>query len=192
MELGICIASLQPVDYKDALDRIAKLEKLLHTKFDFIEGINNASLMEQLIKYYPCYTLGGLIHNPNKCMEEFTAACILAKKLTIPNLMFGGYQTRISIDVPYTEMFNKAQSYGLNLMLEPLKDTYPATLKEVLLEQHKHKKYAVHVCLKNTEINHDDLSLIYPSYIKNCHISLALYLKYYKYIKHLKRVTLEL
>ena len=194
MQLGIAVASLQETKASIILRKISQLEKLLHTKFDFIEGINDRNLMNQLVKEYPCYTLGSLIRDPNKdIIPQFTKACTLANELNIAYLMFGGYQARINNpDLSYSKLFHIARERGLHLLLEPLKGTYPATLTEAIKLQHSFNEYAVHICLKNTELNKDSLDIILPSYIQNCHISLNLYLKYYDNLCQLPRVTLEL
>ena len=62
MKLGIAIAPLNKTNNaKDVLNKIHLLEELLNRRFDFIEGINNPSIMHEVIKHYPCYTLGSLI-----------------------------------------------------------------------------------------------------------------------------------
>lgn len=194
MQLGIAIASLQETKAPIILKKISQLEKLLHTKFDFIEGINDRELMNQLVKEYPCYTLGSLIRDPNKdIIPQFTEACNLAKELKVYFLMFGGYQVRVNNpNLSYAKLYCIAKDHGLHLLLEPLKGTYPATLTEVLKIQHSFSEYGVHICLKNTELNKDSLDIILPSYIQNCHIDLNLYLKYYDNLCQLRRVTLEL
>ena len=189
-ELGICIASLQPKSYDDVIYKLKELSSL--TKFDFIEGINDREIMLNLIKDYPCYTLGSLIRDPNgDIYQQFEDACILAKDLNIDYLMFGSYKTRIQNDIDYSKFFELAKKYNKHLLLEPLKGTYPGTLEEVIKLQEQYDEKDLHLCLKNTEINHDDFYK-YIDRVKNCHISFELYLKYYKELENLKRFTLEI
>ena len=189
-ELGICIASLQPKSYDDVIYKLKELSSL--TKFDFIEGINDREIMSKLIKDYPCYTLGSLIRDPNgDIYQQFEDACILAKDLNIKYLMFGGYQVRIQNNIDYSKFFELAKKYNRHLLLEPLKGTFPGTLEEVVKLQEKFKEKDLHLCLKNTEINHDDFYK-YIDRIENCHISFELYLKYYKELENLTRFTLEI
>ena len=189
-ELGICIASLQPKSYDDVIYKLKELSSL--TKFDFIEGINDREIMLNLIKDYPCYTLGSLIRDPNgDIYKQFEDACILAKDLNIKYLMFGGYQVRIKNKIDYAKFFELAKKYNKHLLLEPLKGTYPGTLEEVIKLQEQYGERDLHLCLKNTEINHDDF-YNYIDRVKNCHISFELYLKYYKELENLKRFTLEI
>lgn len=189
-ELGICIASLQPKSYDDVVYKLKELSSL--TEFDFIEGINDREIMHNLIKEYPCYTLGSLIRDPNgDIYQQFEDACILAKDLNIKYLMFGGYQVRIQNNIDYAKFFELAKKYGRHLLLEPLKGTYPGTLEEVVKLQEQYGERDLHLCLKNTEINHDDFYK-YIDRVKNCHISFELYLKYYKELENLKRFTLEI
>ena len=189
-ELGICIASLQPKSYDDVIYKLKELSSL--TKFDFIEGINDREIMLNLIKDYPCYTLGSLIRDPNgDIYKQFEDACILAKDLNIDYLMFGGYQVRIQNNIDYSKFFELAKKYNKHLLLEPLKGTYPGTLEEVIKLQEQYGEKDLHLCLKNTEINHDDFYK-YIDRVKNCHISFELYLKYYKELENLKRFTLEI
>lgn len=189
-ELGICIASLQPKSYDDVIYKLKELSSL--TKFDFIEGINDREIMSKLIKDYPCYTLGSLIRDPNgDIYKQFEDACILAKDLNIKYLMFGGYQVRIKNKIDYAKFFGLAKKYNRHLLLEPLKGTYPGTLEEVVKLQEQYGEKDLHLCLKNTEINHDDFYK-YIDRIENCHISFELYLKYYKELENLKRFTLEI
>ena len=189
-ELGICIASLQPKSYDDVIYKLKELSSL--TKFDFIEGINDREIMLSLIKDYPCYTLGSLIRDPNgDIYQQFEDACILAKELNIDYLMFGSYKTRIQNKIDYAKFFELAKKYNRHLLLEPLKGTFPGTLEEVIKLQEQYGEKDLHLCLKNSEINHDDFyKYIYR--VKNCHISFELYLKYYKELKNLKRFTLEI
>lgn len=189
-ELGICIASLQPKSYDDVIYKLKELSSL--TKFDFIEGINDREIMSKLIKDYPCYTLGSLIRDPKgDIYKQFEDACILAKDLNIKYLMFGGYQVRIKNNIDYSKFFELAKKYNRHLLLEPLKGTFPGTLEEVVKLQEKYNEYNLHLCLKNTEINHDDFYK-YIDRIENCHISFELYLKYYKELENLTRFTLEI
>ena len=189
-ELGICIASLQPKSYDDVIYKLKELSSL--TKFDFIEGINDREIMLSLIKDYPCYTLGSLIRDPNgDIYKQFEDACILAKVLNIKYLMFGSYKTRIQNNIDYSKFFELAKKYNRHLLLEPLKGTYPGTLEEVVKLQEQYGEQDLHLCLKNSEINHDDFYK-YIDRVKNCHISFELYLKYYKELKNLKRFTLEI
>ena len=189
-ELGICIASLQPKSYDDVIYKLKELSSL--TKFDFIEGINDREIMLGLIKDYPCYTLGSLIRDPNgDIYQQFEDACILAKDLNIDYLMFGSYKTRIKNKIDYSKFFELAKKYNKHLLLEPLKGTYPGTLEEVIKLQEQYGEQDLHLCLKNTEINHDDFYK-YIDRVKNCHISFELYLKYYKELENLKRFTLEI
>ena len=189
-ELGICIASLQPKSYDDVIYKLKELSSL--TKFDFIEGINDREIMLGLIKDYPCYTLGSLIRDPNgDIYQQFEDACILAKDLNIDYLMFGSYKTRIKNKIDYSKFFELAKKYNKHLLLEPLKGTYPGTLEEVIKLQEQYGEQDLHLCLKNTEINHDDFYK-YMNRVKNCHISFELYLKYYKELENLKRFTLEI
>ena len=189
-ELGICIASLQPKSYDDVIYKLKELSSL--TKFDFIEGINDREIMLGLIKDYPCYTLGSLIRDPNDDIyQQFEDACILAKDLNIKYLMFGGYQVRIKNKIDYSKFFGLAKKYNKHLLLEPLKGTFPGTLEEVVKLQEQYGEQDLHLCLKNSEINHDDFYK-YIDRVKNCHISFELYLKYYKELENLKRFTLEI
>ena len=189
-ELGICIASLQPKSYDDVIYKLKELSSV--TKFDFIEGINDREIMLNLIKDYPCYTLGSLIRNPNgDIYQQFEDACKLASELNIDYLMFGGYQVRIKNKIDYAKFFGLAKKYNKHLLLEPLKGTYPGTLEEVVKLQEQYGEKDLHLCLKNTEINHDDFYK-YIDRVKNCHISFELYLKYYKELENLKRFTLEI
>ena len=189
-ELGICIASLQPKSYDDVIYKLKELSSL--TKFDFIEGINDREIMLSLIKDYPCYTLGSLIRDPEgDIYKQFEDACKLASELNIDYLMFGGYQVRIKNKIDYAKFFELAKKYNKHLLLEPLKGTYPGTLEEVIKLQEQYGEQDLHLCLKNTEINHDDF-YNYIDRVKNCHISFELYLKYYKELKNLKRFTLEI
>ena len=189
-ELGICIASLQPKSYDDVIYKLKELSSL--TKFDFIEGINDREIMLSLIKDYPCYTLGSLIRDPNgDIYQQFEDACKLAKDLNIDYLMFGSYKTRIKNKIDYSKFFELAKKYNKHLLLEPLKGTYPGTLEEVIKLQEQYGEKDLHLCLKNTEINHDDF-YNYIDKVKNCHISFELYLKYYKELENLKRFTLEI
>ena len=189
-ELGICIASLQPKSYDDVIYKLKELSVL--TEFDFIEGINDREIMHNLIKEYPCYTLGSLIRDPDgDIYKQFEDSCILAKELNIKYLMFGGYQVRIKNNIDYSKFFELAKKYNRHLLLEPLKGTFPETLEEVVKLQEKYGETDLHLCLKNTEINHDDFYK-YIDRVKNCHISFELYLKYYKELETLKRFTLEI
>ena len=189
-ELGICIASLQPKSYDDVIYKLKELSSL--TKFDFIEGINDREIMLGLIKDYPCYTLGSLIRDPEgDIYKQFEDACKLASDLNIEYLMFGSYKTRIQNDIDYAKFFGLAKKYKKHLLLEPLKGTYPGTLEEVIKLQEQYGEQDLHLCLKNTEINHDDFYK-YIDRVKNCHISFELYLKYYKELENLKRFTLEI
>ena len=189
-ELGICIASLQPKSYDDVIYKLKELSSL--TKFDFIEGINDREIMLNLIKDYPCYTLGSLIRDPNgDIYQQFEDSCKLASELNIDYLMFGGNQVRIKNKIDYSKFFELAKKYNKHLLLEPLKGTYPGTLEEVIKLQEQYGEKDLHLCLKNTEINHDDFYK-YIDRVKNCHISFELYLKYYKELKNLKRFTLEI
>ena len=189
-ELGICIASLQPKSYDDVIYKLKELSSL--TKFDFIEGINDREIMLNLIKDYPCYTLGSLIRDPNgDIYQQFEDTCKLASELNIDYLMFGGYQVRIKNKIDYSKFFELAKKYNKHLLLEPLKGTYPGTLEEVVKLQEQYGEKDLHLCLKNTEINHDDFYK-YIDRVKNCHISFELYLKYYKELENLKRFTLEI
>ena len=189
-ELGICIASLQPTSYDDVLYKLKELSSL--TKFDFIEGINNRKIMLSLIKDYPCYTLGSLIRDPNgDIYQQFEDACKLASELNINYLMFGSYKTRIQNKIDYSKFFELAKKYNKHLLLEPLKGTYPGTLEEVIKLQEQYGEKDLHLCLKNSEINHDKFYK-YIDRVKNCHISFELYLKYYKELENLTRFTLEI
>jgi hypothetical protein len=189
-ELGICIASLQPKSYDDVIYKLKELSSL--TKFDFIEGINDREIMSKLIKDYPCYTLGSLIRDPEgDIYQQFEDSCILAKDLNIKYLMFGGYQVRIKNKIDYSKFFELAKKYNRHLLLEPLKGTFPGTLEEVVKLQEQYGEKDLHLCLKNTEINHDDFCK-YIDRVKNCHISFELYLKYYKELENLTRFTLEI
>ena len=189
-ELGICIASLQPKSYDDVIYKLKELSSL--TKFDFIEGINDREIMLSLIKDYPCYTLGSLIRDPEgDIYKQFEDSCKLASELNIDYLMFGSYKTRIQNDIDYSKFFELAKKYNKHLLLEPLKGTYPGTLEEVVKLQEQYGEQDLHLCLKNTEINHDDFYK-YIDRVKNCHISFELYLKYYKELENLKRFTLEI
>ena len=189
-ELGICIASLQPKSYDDVIYKLKELSSL--TKFDFIEGINDREIMLNLIKDYPCYTLGSLIRDPNgDIYQQFEDACKLASELNIDYLMFGGNQVRIKNKIDYSKFFELAKKYNKHLLLEPLNGTYPGTLEEVIKLQEQYGEKDLHLCLKNTEINHDDFYK-YIDRVKNCHISFELYLKYYKELENLKRFTLEI
>ena len=189
-ELGICIASLQPKSYEDVCFKLKELSSL--TEFDFIEGINDREIMLKLIKDYPCYTLGSLIRNTDSNIyEQFEDACKLAKELNIKYLMFGGYQVRIKNNIDYSKFFELSKKYNRHLLLEPLKGAYPETLEEVVKLQEKYNEYNLHLCLKNTEINHDDFYK-YIDRVKNCHISFELFLKYRKELGNLTRFTLEI
>ena len=189
-ELGICIASLQPKSYEDACFKLKELSSL--TEFDFIEGINDREIMLKLIKDYPCYTLGSLIRNTDSNIyEQFEDACKLAKELNIKYLMFGGYKVRIKNNIDYSKFFELAKKYNRHLLLEPLKGTFPGTLEEVVKLQEKYGETDLHLCLKNTEINHDDFYK-YIDRVKNCHISFELFLKYNKELENLRRFTLEI
>ena len=189
-ELGICIASLQPKSYDDVIYKLKELSSL--TKFDFIEGINDREIMLSLIKDYPCYTLGSLIRDPNADIyKQFEDACKLGTELNIDYLMFGGYQVRIKNKIDYAKFFELAKKYNKHLLLEPLKGTYPGTLEEVIKLQEQYGEKDLHLCLKNTEIDHDDCYK-YIDRVKNGHISFELYLKYYKELENLKRFTLEI
>ena len=189
-ELGICIASLQPKSYDDVIYKLKELSSL--TKFDFIEGINDREIMLSLIKDYPCYTLGSLIRDPNgDIYQQFEDSCKLGTELNIDYLMFGSYKTRIQNNIDYSKFFELAKKYNKHLLLEPLKGTYPGTLEEVIKLQEQYSEKDLHLCLKNTEINHDDFYK-YIDRVKNCHISFELYLKYYKELENLKRFTLEI
>ena len=189
-ELGICIASLQPKSYDDVIYKLKELSSL--TKFDFIEGINDREIMLSLIKDYPCYTLGSLIRDPEgDIYKQFEDSCKLASELNIDYLMFGSYKTRIQNDIDYSKFFELAKKYNKHLLLEPLKGTYPGILEEVIKLQEQYGEQDLHLCLKNTEINHDDFYK-YIDKVKNCHISFELYLKYYKELENLKRFTLEI
>ena len=189
-ELGICIASLQPKSYDDVIYKLKELSSL--TKFDFIEGINDREIMSKLIKDYPCYTLGSLIRDPNSDIyQQFEDSCKLASELNIEYLMFGGYKVRIKNKIDYAKFFGLAKKYNKHLLLEPLKGTYPGTLEEVIKLQEQYGERDLHLCLKNTEINHDNFYK-YIDRVKNCHISFELYLKYYKELENLKRFTLEI
>ena len=189
-ELGICIASLQPKSYDDVIYKLKELSSL--TKFDFIEGINDREIMLSLIKDYPCYTLGSLIRDPEgDIYKQFEDSCKLASELNIDYLMFGSYKTRIQNNTDYSKFFELAKKYNKHLLLEPLKGTYPETLEEVIKLQEQYGEQDLHLCLKNTEINHDDF-YNYIDRVKNCHISFELYLKYYKELENLKRFTLEI
>ena len=189
-ELGICIASLQPKSYDDVIYKLKELSSL--TEFDFIEGINDREIMLKLIKDYPCYTLGSLIRNTDSNIyEQFEDACKLAKELNIKYLMFGGYNVRIKNNIDYSKFFELAKKYNRHLLLEPLKGTFPGTLEEVVKLQEKYGETDLHLCLKNTEINHDDFYK-YIDRVKNCHISFELFLKYNKELENLRRFTLEI
>ena len=189
-ELGICIASLQPKSYEDVCFKLKELSSL--TEFDFIEGINDREIMLKLIKDYPCYTLGSLIRNTDSNIyEQFEDACKLAKELNIKYLMFGGYKVRIKNNIDYSKFFELAKKYNRHLLLEPLKGTFPGTLEEVVKLQEKYGETDLHLCLKNTEINHDDFYK-YIDRVKNCHISFELFLKYRKELENLTRFTLEI
>ena len=189
-ELGICIASLQPKSYDDVIYKLKELSSL--TKFDFIEGINDREIMFSLIKDYPCYTLGSLIRDPNgDIYQQFEDACKLGTELNIDYLMFGGYQVRIKNKIDYSKFFELAKKYNKHLLLEPLKGTYPGTLEEVVKLQEQYGEQDLHLCLKNTEINHDDFYK-YIDRVKNCHISFELFLKYRKELENLTRFTLEI
>ena len=96
MKLGIAIAPLNKTNNaKDVLNKIHLLEELLNRQFDFIEGINNPSIMYELIKNYPCYTLGSLILRTDiDIVDQFMNACYLAKELNIKYLMFGNQKVR--------------------------------------------------------------------------------------------------
>ena len=189
-ELGICIASLQPKSYDDVIYKLKELSVL--TEFDFIEGINDREIMYNLIKEYPCYTLGSLIRDPDgDIYKQFEDSCILAKELNIKYLMFGGYQVRIKNKIDYSKFFEITKKYNRHLLLEPLKGAYPETLEEVVKLQEKYNEYNLHLCLKNTEINHDDFYK-YIDRVKNCHISFELFLKYRKELENLTRFTLEI
>ena len=148
--------------------------------------------MSKLIKDYPCYTLGSLIRDPNgDIYQQFEDACILAKDLNIKYLMFGGYQVRIKNKIDYAKFFELAKKYNRHLLLEPLKGAYPETLEEVVKLQEQYDEKDLHLCLKNTEINHDDFYK-YIDRVKNCHISFELFLKYRKELGNLTRFTLEI
>lgn len=189
-ELGICIASLQPKSYDDVIYKLKELSVL--TEFDFIEGINDREIMYNLIKEYPCYTLGSLIRDPDgDIYKQFEDSCILAKELNIKYLMFGGYKVRIKNNIDYSKFFELAKKYNRHLLLEPLKGTFPGTLEEVVKLQEKCGETDLHLCLKNTEINHDDFYK-YIDRVKNCHISFELFLKYNKELENLRRFTLEI
>ena len=189
-ELGICIASLQPKSYDDVIYKLKELSSL--TKFDFIEGINDREIMLNLIKDYPCYTLGSLIRDPDgDIYQQFEDACKLASELNIDYLMFGGYQVRIKNKIDYSKFFELAKKHNRHLLLEPLKGTFPGTLEEVVKLQEQYGEKDLHLCLKNTEINHDDFYK-YIDRVENCHISFELYLKYYKELENLTRFTLEI
>ena len=189
-ELGICIASLQPKSYDDVIYKLKELSSL--TKFDFIEGINDREIMLSLIKDYPCYTLGSLIRDPNgDIYQQFEDSCKLASELNIKYLMFGGYQVRIKNKIDYAKFFELAKKYNKHLLLEPLTGTFPETLEEVVKLQEQYDEQDLHLCLKNSEINHDKFYK-YIDRVKNCHISFELYLKYYKELENLKRFTLEI
>ena len=189
-EIGICIASLQPKSYDDVIYKLKELSSL--TKFDFIEGINDREIMSKLIKDYPCYTLGSLIRDPDgDIYQQFEDSCILAKDLNIKYLMFGGYQVRIKNKLDYSKFFELAKKYNRHLLLEPLKGTFPGTLEEVVKLQEQYGEKDLHLCLKNTEINHDDFYK-YIDRVKNCHISFELFLKYRKELGNLTRFTLEI
>ena len=189
-ELGICISSLQPKSYDDVIYKLKELSVL--TEFDFIEGINDREIMYNLIKEYPCYTLGSLIRDPDgDIYKQFEDSCILAKELNIKYLMFDGYKVRIKNKIDYSKFFELAKKYNRHLLLEPLKGTFPETLEEAVKLQEKYGETDLHLCLKNTEINHDDFYK-YIDRVKNCHISFELYLKYYKELETLKRFTLEI
>ena len=84
-----------------------------------------------------------------------------------------------------------AKKYKKHLLLEPLKGTYPGTLEEVVKLQEQYGERDLHLCLKNTEINHDDFYK-YIDRVKNCHISFELFLKYRKELENLTRFTLEI
>ena len=162
------------------------------TEFDFIEGINDREIMHNLIKEYPCYTLGSLIRDPDgDIYKQFEDSCILAKELNIKYLMFGGYQVRIKNKIDYAKFFELAKKYNRHLLLEPLKGAYPETLEEVVKLQERYGEKDLHLCLKNTEINHDDFYK-YIDRVKNCHISFELFLKYRKELGNLTRFTLEI
>ena len=105
--------------------------------------------------------------------------------------MFGGYQVRIKNKIDYAKFFELAKKYNRHLLLEPLKGTFPGTLEEVVKLQEKYNEYDLHLCLKNTEINHDDFCK-YIDRIENCHISFELFLKYNKELENLTRFTLEI
>lgn len=189
-ELGICIASLDPKSYDDVCNKLKELSDL--TEFDFIEGINDREIMSELIKDYPCYTLGNLIRDPDSDIyKQFEDACILAKDFNIKYLMFGGYQVRIKHNIDYSKFFELAKKYGRHLLLEPLKGTFPGTLEEVVKLQEKYEEKDLHLCLKNTEINKDKFYK-YIDRVKNCHISFELFLKYNKELEKLSRFTLEI
>ena len=189
-ELGICIASLQPKSYDDAIYKLKELSSL--TEFDFIEGINDREIMHNLIKDYPCYTLGSLIRDPNgDIYKQFEDSCKLASELNINYLMLGSYKTRIQNKIDYSKFFELAKKYNKHLLLEPLKGTYPGTLEEVVKLQEQYGESDLHLCLKNSEINHDKFYK-YIDRVKNCHISFELYLKYYKELENIKRFTLEI
>ena len=148
--------------------------------------------MLKLIKDYPCYTLGSLIRNSDSNIyEQFEDACKLAKELNIKYLMFGGYKVRIKNNIDYSKFFELAKKYNRHLLLEPLKGTFPGTLEEVVKLQEKYGETDLHLCLKNTEINHDDFYK-YIDRVKNCHISFELFLKYNKELENLRRFTLEI
>lgn len=189
-ELGICIGSLKPKDINDVHNKLKELSVL--TEFDFIEGINDREIMHNLIKEYPCYTLGSLIRDPEgDIYKQFEDSCVLAKELNIKYLMFGGYQVRIKNNIDYFKFFELAKKYNRHLLLEPLKGTFPGTLEEVVKLQEQYGEKDLHLCLKNSEINQDDFCK-YIDRIENCHISFELYLKYYKELENLKRFTLEI
>lgn len=189
-ELGICIGSLKPKDINDVHNKLKELSVL--TEFDFIEGINDREIMHNLIKEYPCYTLGSLIRDPDgDIYKQFEDSCVLAKELNIKYLMFGGYEVRIKNNIDYFKFFELAKKYDRHLLLEPLKGTFPGTLEEVVKLQEQYGEKDLHLCLKNSEINQDDFCK-YIDRIENCHISFELYLKYYKELENLKRFTLEI
>ena len=105
MKLGIAIAPLNKTNNaKDVLNRRHLLEELLNRRFDFIEGINNPSIMHEIIKHYPCYTLGSLIPRTDiDIVEQFMNACYLAKELDItkilnkyPYQLSGGQKQRVA------------------------------------------------------------------------------------------------
>ena len=105
--------------------------------------------------------------------------------------MFGSYKTRIQNIIDYSKFFEIAKKYKKHLLLEPLKGTYPGALEEVVKLQEQYGEQDLHLCLKNTEINHDDFYK-YIDRVKNCHISFELFLKYRKELETLKRFTLEI